>query len=63
MRLRRDGDVVELDVEDDGCGGADRDRGSGLHGLADRLGAVGGRLEVPSPPGRGTRLRARVPLR
>ena len=63
VRLRCDGDVVEVDVEDDGCGGADRDRGSGLHGLADRLGAVGGVLEVASPPGRGTRLRARVPLR
>ena len=63
VRLRLEGDVVEVDIEDDGVGGADRERGSGLHGLADRLGTVGGVLEVASPPGRGTRLRARVPLR
>jgi PAS domain S-box-containing protein len=63
VRLRVDGDTVEVDIEDDGVGGADRDRGSGLHGLADRLGTVGGVLEVASPPGKGTRLRARVPLR
>jgi PAS domain S-box-containing protein len=63
VRIRLDGDAVEVHIEDDGCGGADRDRGSGLHGLADRLGTVGGVLEVASPPGQGTRLRARVPLR
>jgi PAS domain S-box-containing protein len=63
VRLRLDGDTVEVDIEDDGVGGADRQRGSGLHGLADRLGTVGGVLEVVSPPGEGTRLRARVPLR
>jgi PAS domain S-box-containing protein len=63
VRLRLDGDTVEVDIEDDGVGGADRERGSGLHGLADRLGTVGGVLEVVSPPGEGTRLRARVPLR
>jgi PAS domain S-box-containing protein len=62
VRLRLDGDLVEVDIEDDGRGGADRERGSGLHGLADRLGAVGGTLEVVSPPGDGTRVRARVPL-
>ena len=63
VRLRLEGDVVEVDIEDDGVGGADRERGSGLHGLADRLGTVSGVLEVASPPGKGTRLRARVPLR
>jgi PAS domain S-box-containing protein len=63
VRLRLEGGFVEVDVEDDGVGGADRERGSGLHGLADRLGTVGGVLEVASPPGKGTRLRARVPLR
>jgi len=40
----------------------DAARGSGLHGLSDRLGAVNGELELESPPGGGTRLRARVPL-
>src|SRR5215217_7540160 len=63
VRLRLDGDLVEVDIEDDGRGGADRERGSGLHGLADRLGAVGGTLDVVSPPGDGTRVRARVPVR
>jgi len=62
VQIRRDGDAVLVEVGDDGCGGADRARGSGLHGLSDRLGAVNGALELESPPGGGTRLRARVPL-
>jgi PAS domain S-box-containing protein len=60
--LRRVGDSVEVEVVDDGRGGADRTRGSGLRGLEDRLGAVGGALELDSPEGAGTRLRARVPV-
>jgi PAS domain S-box-containing protein len=63
VRLRLDGDAVEVEVVDDGCGGVDPARGSGLRGLEDRLGTVGGVLEVTSPPGHGTRLRARVPIR
>ena len=47
---------------DDGCGGADPARGTGLLGLADRVDALGGRLEVDSPPGAGTRVSARLPL-
>ena len=62
VRVRLDGDAVEVEIEDDGRGGADRTRGSGLRGLEDRLGSVGGVLDVASPPGAGTRLRARVPL-
>jgi len=62
VQMRRDGDAVLVEVGDDGCGGADRARGSGLHGLSDRLGAVNGELELDSPPGGGTRLLARVPL-
>jgi signal transduction histidine kinase len=58
---RVDGWAV-AEVADDGCGGADQLRGSGLRGLTDRLGALRGRLELESPPGRGTTLRARVPL-
>jgi PAS domain S-box-containing protein len=50
------------EIADDGRGGADPGRGSGLRGLTDRLGALRGSLDVDSPPGGGTRLRARVPL-
>jgi PAS domain S-box-containing protein len=57
----RDGWAV-AEIADDGCGGADQRRGSGLRGLADRLSALRGRLEVESPQGGGTTLRARVPL-
>lgn len=49
-------------VADDGAGGADVARGSGLRGLADRVEALGGRLTVGSPPGAGTRLTAELPL-
>jgi signal transduction histidine kinase len=49
-------------VEDDGAGGADAARGSGLRGLADRVEALGGALRVDSPRGSGTRLEARLPL-
>jgi len=55
------GDEVELVVADDGRGGATTDRGSGLRGLVDRLGAVGGRLELSSAAGEGTTVRAIVP--
>ena len=49
-------------VRDDGQGGANRERGSGLRGLQDRVEALGGTLEVDSPLGQGTRLRAALPL-
>ena len=48
-------------VEDDGIGGADEDRGSGLRGLRDRVEALGGVMAVGSPPGRGTQVRAIIP--
>jgi signal transduction histidine kinase len=53
--------VLHLDVRDDGVGGA-RPDGTGLLGLNDRVAALGGRLRVESPPGRGTRLTATLPL-
>ena len=53
---------VRVVVADDGVGGADPTRGSGLQGLADRVEAVGGTLTTTSPPGRGTRLAAELPL-
>jgi PAS domain S-box-containing protein len=62
VSLRRVDGWAVAEITDDGCGGADAHRGSGLRGLTDRLGALHGRLELQSPPGGGTRLRARVPL-
>jgi signal transduction histidine kinase len=50
-----------VEVADDGVGGAGARPGSGLEGLADRVAALGGRLEVVSPPGRGTRLTVELP--
>jgi PAS domain S-box-containing protein len=59
--LRRDDGLLVVEVADDGVGGADASRGSGLRGLADRVEALGGRLEVSSPEGGGTTLRATLP--
>ena len=53
--------IVEVEVADDGIGGADP-AGSGLRGLADRAEALGGTLSVESAPGRGTVVRASIPL-
>ncbi|MEA2211250.1 MAG: hypothetical protein QOF83_1198 [Solirubrobacteraceae bacterium] len=53
--------VLQVEVCDDGIGGADS-AGHGLVGMNDRVSALGGRLEVDSPPGRGTRLAATLPL-
>ncbi len=61
VALRTSGGTLLVTIADDGVGGADLDRGSGLRGLADRVQAVGGVLEVSSPPGEGTRLCARLP--
>jgi PAS domain S-box-containing protein len=63
VRIRvaaRDGSV-SVEVSDDGVGGADAAAGSGLRGLADRVEALGGSLEVVSPAGAGTALRAEIP--
>ena len=57
------GDVLQLAVRDDGGGGADPARGSGLAGLHDRVEAIGGTLSVRSRPGEGTTLRAELPVR
>jgi len=54
--------LATAEISDDGCGGASTATGSGLRGLADRLDAIGGSLEVVSPPGGGTVVRACVPL-
>jgi signal transduction histidine kinase len=57
---RTHGQVV-VEIVDDGVGGADSERGSGLRGLADRVEALGGRLRVWSPIGGGTRVKAEIP--
>ena len=56
------GGSLRLSVRDDGAGGADPARGSGLTGLRDRAEALGGLLEVSSPPGAGTLLAVQLPL-
>jgi len=53
---------VRVEVADDGVGGADPARGSGLRGLADRVETFGGTLQVESTSGHGTRLAAEIPL-
>jgi signal transduction histidine kinase len=62
VRLETRDGVLAVEVADDGAGGADPAGGSGLRGLADRVEALGGRLQLDSPPGHGTRLTAEVPL-
>ena len=57
----RDGHLM-LSIRDDGIGGADRSRGSGLVGLTDRVEALGGSISIESPPGIGTRITAELPL-
>jgi signal transduction histidine kinase len=54
--------LLRLTVRDDGIGGADPARGSGLTGLTDRVEALGGTITVDSPPGEGTTVRVRLPL-
>ena len=63
MSIGVDDLTLSVEVRDDGIGGAVIDgSGSGLAGLADRVGALGGRMDVVSPPGRGTTLRAEIPV-
>jgi signal transduction histidine kinase len=53
--------LAVISVSDDGVGGADARTGTGLAGLADRVGALDGRLVVDSTPGSGTTVRAEIP--
>ena len=55
-------DTLRLLIRDNGVGGADPSRGSGLIGLSDRVEAVGGRIEVTSLPAEGTSLLVTMPL-
>jgi signal transduction histidine kinase len=58
-----EGDILVVEVRDDGVGGADATLGTGLTGLMDRLDAAGGSLAVRSPRGGGTSVRAELPVR
>ena len=54
--------TLYLSIRDDGAGGADPGRGSGLIGLRDRVEALRGTIEIASPPGRGTQIHVEIPL-
>ena len=64
VHLVQDGGMLNFDVHDDGRGFDPRavHGGSGLQGMADRLAAIGGRLEVDSAPGAGTRVSGWIPV-
>jgi signal transduction histidine kinase len=61
LRVESDGATIAVDLEDDGIGGADPERGSGLRGLADRIHALDGRVTIRSDPGSGTTIHAEIP--
>jgi signal transduction histidine kinase len=56
------GSILRVEVGDNGVGGADGSRGSGIRGLHDRVAAVGGRLTIDSPAGQGTLVVAEIPI-
>jgi signal transduction histidine kinase len=62
VSLRIDHDVLHLSIRDDGVGGADPNRGSGLTGLKDRIEALGGRIKIESPSGSGTLIEVEIPI-
>jgi signal transduction histidine kinase len=62
VRVDLDGDTLVVEVRDDGVGGADPDRGTGLTGLLDRVDAAGGALTIVSPVGDGTTVRVELPV-
>jgi PAS domain S-box-containing protein len=62
VRVAHRDDRLVVEIEDDGVGGADPRGGSGLVGLGDRVAAIEGTLHVDSTPGRGTAIRAEIPL-
>jgi signal transduction histidine kinase len=63
VAVAADGGALRVEVRDDGRGGADPARGSGLLGLRDRVEAIGGTMHLTSPPGAGTSLSVVLPLR
>lgn len=61
LRVQGSDSALTLSIRDDGTGGADPRRGSGIIGLKDRVEALGGTISVLSPPGHGTTLHVRLP--
>jgi signal transduction histidine kinase len=61
VRVRLEGEEIVVEIEDDGVGGADDRRGTGLRGLHDRVGALDGGLSIRSEIGEGTLVQARIP--
>jgi signal transduction histidine kinase len=61
LRVQGDDSALTLSIRDDGIGGADPSRGTGITGLKDRVEALGGTISVLSPPGHGTTLHVRLP--
>ncbi len=62
LHVELEGDTLVVQIRDDGVGGADPARGSGLTGLVDRVDAAGGVLSIRSPAGEGTTVRATLPV-
>jgi signal transduction histidine kinase len=62
VRVEIRGEELHLAIRDDGIGGADTTKGSGLIGLVDRIEACGGTMTIVSEPGAGTSLDARIPI-
>jgi PAS domain S-box-containing protein len=62
VKTRVEGGLLRIEVSDDGAGGAEPGRGSGLIGLRDRVETLGGRIEIVSPKGVGTSLRIEIPV-
>jgi signal transduction histidine kinase len=62
VSARVDDGILRLTIGDDGVGGADPARGSGLTGLTDRVAALGGTIGIASPPAQGTSLRVELPI-
>jgi signal transduction histidine kinase len=62
ISVHTEDDNLHLSIADDGIGGADTSRGSGLIGLVDRVEAIGGRMTISSHPGEGTSLRVVIPF-
>jgi signal transduction histidine kinase len=62
VSVRVDDDILVLSIRDDGAGGADASRGSGLTGLRDRIEALGGTFRIESPTGSGTVIEVEIPI-